>query len=291
MTAVSGSSSSKASATSSAVVSKNNVVDLSNVESCLPSLISVWECKYVTKSVGCWTCGWCGLTARPNHSQRALAHLLKIKGNKIRLCSAIIPEENLAAYRQLFSSSADGVARRKNVKTAQEVIMTDHHNATLEKVLVGKRMSQASISSFVSSEKKPTQSKRHGSSVHMHNQPSITAAIQRSEQQDLRVCNNSKLTVAICNMIYADGLPFSFIQSRRLAEVLRLAKLVDSTYCVPTRNAVSGELLELSYQSAWEVNKQLLISEGETFGISMLGDGATISKMPLINILCMQQQT
>ena len=99
--AVSVSSKSKASATSSAVVLNNDLVDLSNVEDCLPILQSIWECKHVVKDGSSWTCGWCGITARPPHSQRALCHLLKIKGNKIRLCSAKIPKEFLTAYRNL----------------------------------------------------------------------------------------------------------------------------------------------------------------------------------------------
>ena len=74
------------------------------------------------------------------------------------------------------------------MKTAQEVVMTDHHNATLEKVLIGKKMSQGTISSFISSEKKTNQNKQKVSPGNMHNQPSITAAMEKSEQQDLRVC-------------------------------------------------------------------------------------------------------
>ena len=62
---------------------------------------------------------------------------------------------------------------------------------------------------------------------------------------------------------------------------------MDSSFKVPARHVVAGELLELSYKTAWERNRTQLFTDGEKFGISMLGDGATISKMPLINILCM----
>ena len=98
------------------------------------------------------------------------------------------------------------------MEKTDHAVMTQYQDATLVKVLDGKKMSQSSISSFVLSTKKHKTMSHHGSSeVTLDNQPSITAAMQKSQQQDLHACNSTKLTVAICDMIYADGLAFLFV--------------------------------------------------------------------------------
>ena len=88
-------------------------------------------------------------------------------------------------------------------------------------------------------------------------------------------------------MINSDGLPFSFAGSSRLAKVIRLSKLVDKDFKPPSRNVVSGSLLELSYKSNCEENKAILLAEAEMSGISLLDDCVTIGKMPLMNVLTM----
>lgn len=273
-------------------------------------LKTIWNCQFVTKNQGSWTCGWCGITFNPDHSKRAVCHLLKIPGNKIRACSATISPENHAAYQVLYDATVKWSEKRTGIKEGKERIMQERQDATVAAVMDqmemrtivkenGKKSKdsavakppnhQSNMSTFVTATKRtkvarssPAQAVRHE-----ENQPSLSAMQDRKTQQDIRACNNTKLSVAIADMIHSDGLPFSFAGSSRLAKVIRLSKLVDKDFKPPSRNVVAGSLLELSYKANWEENKEILLAEAEMFGISLLGDGATIGKMPLMNVLAM----
>ncbi len=48
-----------------------------------------------------------------------------------------------------------------------------------------------------------------------------------------------------------------------------------------------GELLEINFQSVYETNKTAILTKEDLFGLRWLGDGATIEKMLLINMLTM----
>ncbi len=52
-------------------------------------------------------------------------------------------------------------------------------------------------------------------------------------------------------------------------------------------NQTLGELLDINFRYAYDVNKTAIMTKAALFGLSWLGDGATIKKMPLINMLVM----
>ena len=64
-----------------------------------------------------------------------------------------------------------------------------------------------------------------------------------------------------------------------------LAKAVDPNFRMPRRNQISGVFLDKNFKSCWNGNHDLLLSVALFMGTSYLGDGATVSKMPCINIL------
>jgi hypothetical protein len=116
-------------------------------------------------------------------------------------------------------------------------------------------------------------------------QTTIDVAIGNTVQSDLRHSNNSRLTMAIADCIHSDGLPFRFGESPRFQKILRLAQTVGTDYIPPNRNHVAGRLLDLNYEMCRNKNKTDLLAEEDTFGLQFVGDGATIKRMPLINVL------
>ncbi len=48
-----------------------------------------------------------------------------------------------------------------------------------------------------------------------------------------------------------------------------------------------SELLDINFRSVYDFNKSAILTKAALFGLSWLGDGATIKKMPLINMLVM----
>ena len=95
----------------------------------------------------------------------------------------------------------------------------------------------------------------------------------------------SKLTMAIADLIHSLGLPFSLSSERKFRHVLSLARAAGSTYVPPHRNLVAGELLDLNYEQYLKRNINWLKMDIDDFGLTYYGDGATIKKTPFINIL------
>ncbi len=50
-------------------------------------------------------------------------------------------------------------------------------------------------------------------------------------------------------------------------------------------DCTSGELLDIHFHSIYESNKTAILTKTALFGLCWLGDGATIKKMQLINML------
>lgn len=95
----------------------------------------------------------------------------------------------------------------------------------------------------------------------------------------------SKLTMAIADLIHLCGLPFSLVSHHKFQRVLTHAKTVSKNYVPPGRNKVGGELLDLNYELYKTKMIDMLKKEADIYGITFFGDGATVKKAPMINIL------
>ena len=114
---------------------------------------------------------------------------------------------------------------------------------------------------------------------------SVDAPIKNWQQDDVRRINNTRLQMAIADLVHIDGHAFCLPKSKRFTTVLRLAKTVGPDFKVPGRNQISGILLERNFDSCWEANRDALLLNSSIFGLGFLGDGATIARTPFINIL------
>jgi hypothetical protein len=117
------------------------------------------------------------------------------------------------------------------------------------------------------------------------NQPAIDTSFEHLVQQDLHRVNHAKMDMAIANFFHCDNIPDSAAESSRFALVIKYAALVGKDYKIPNRRKIGGPLLDLNYENCKETNKVSLLAEADTFGLVWLSDGATIHRMPLINIL------
>jgi hypothetical protein len=80
-------------------------------------------------------------------------------------------------------------------------------------------------------------------------------------------------------------LPFSLVEDSLFRRVITRARNIGSSYKMPSRSEVGGKWLEATYSSYREVEVEKLLTEAETFGVMMLGDGATIKDCPQINVM------
>ena len=104
-------------------------------------------------------------------------------------------------------------------------------------------------------------------------------------KSSLGASNEALLEMAIADLCHAEGLPFNLGQKSRFRHVLKLARCVGDNFVPPHGNAVGGSLLDLNFKRKEEENLAKLRDGAEVFGLCFLGDGATVKRMPLFNVL------
>ena len=75
-------------------------------------------------------------------------------------------------------------------------------------------------------------------------------------QTDIRTTINACLEMAIADLMHCENLPDHIVESSRFKLVLQHAHFVDSTFKVPSRKKIGGQLLDINYKNCMEINKQ-----------------------------------
>jgi len=104
---------------------------------------------------------------------------------------------------------------------------------------------------------------------------------------DIRQSNNARIEMAIANFFHAQNIPDAVVESPEFKRLVRQCRHVDSTFVIPSKKKIGGELLDINFANIKEINKANLLKEAAVFGVVIMGDGATIHRMPLLNILAM----
>ena len=102
---------------------------------------------------------------------------------------------------------------------------------------------------------------------------------------NMMTSNETLFTVAITDLITSEGLSLNLSQKPRFKKVLELARTVSKFYQPPNRKLISKDLLDVIHDQNIEKNLSLIEKESDIFGLLFLGDGATISIVPLLKIL------
>jgi hypothetical protein len=93
--------------------------------------------------------------------------------------------------------------------------------------------------------------------------------------------------MAIADYVHSKGLVFSAMEGPYFAKVIQPSRCVPVSYVPPNRKHIGGNLFKLSYNAKIELYITKLRKDADNmFGLSMLGDGATVKRMPLLNITC-----
>ena len=103
--------------------------------------------------------------------------------------------------------------------------------------------------------------------------------------QKMMTSNETCLTVAIADLIISEGLSINLSQEPRFKKVLEIARTVSKCYQSPNRKLISKYLLDVIHDQSMERNLSLIEKESAIFGLLFLGDGAPISRVPLLKIL------
>ena len=220
----------------------------------------------------------------------------KVSGTDIRRCTSKAID---AVHQRLYSNLLQKQTKRKN---AQKFVI-ESKKRTSDEYLVGAGEAYAAtnqrrktapttiITATNSSAETPTSQL----TTDLDNGDATTSSraqskdskpfLQTTLTDTMNPQADSQLTMAIADLIHSCGLPFSLACHHKFQRVLALAKSVSKNYVPPGRNKVAGELLDLNYQLYKKKMGEMLLKEANVYGVTFFGDGATVKKSPLINIL------
>ena len=263
-----------------------------------PPLSSVFDCAYVHQTPSGWECRWCGKSFSGKHATRALNHVLKVSKNDVGVCSAAIPDMYLKRYEALSLLLLQRSAARKRSREEKNDAVAISQDASVATLLAQRGITVSLPPIRQNSGTQPSlfsvndgasvtssQSKRKSPFSLPSMQPSISASIQN--MRDIRRSNNATLEMAIADFFHSENIADSVVESPRFARLVRLCRLVGDDFVIPNRRKIGGELLDLNFQTTYKSNKEKLLKEARVFGLAFLGDGATIKRMPLMNVLAM----
>ena len=94
-----------------------------------------------------------------------------------------------------------------------------------------------------------------------------------------------RMDIAIADFMHSHMLPFSLTECPKFLKLLDTAKSLGTGYLPPDRRKMSGPLLDILYDTNKEEMIKNLLLESKIFGVTIFGDGATITNIPLMNIL------
>jgi hypothetical protein len=229
-----------------------------------------------------WRCEWCKKDFALWNATKAMYHLIQKRKVDIAPCQAQIDDVSKKRYRELYykkKKRSDSVARKRDLIDTS-IDATNIRGAVSLESAKQKRRKVSSTSSLSSTNKtsnggtittSPTESKKELYQMKIYGGPNPNA--------------DTKLTMAIADFIHSCGLPFRIASHPKFRKLIQLARMTGSKFKFPSRNQIATELLDVNYDSYMETVKETLLTDINTFGISFYGDGATVRRMPLINIM------
>ncbi len=233
-----------------------------------------------------WRCEWCKKDFALWNATKALYHLVKKRKVDIAPCQAKIGQESMSRYLELYKrkkNKIDQVARRRDLVERSIESKNERAAVSLESTKQKKKNLLSSSSSLTSTIKSSK-----GNSPNMYSTPGSNATrdlVQTTIYGGPTPNADAKLTMAIADFIHSCGLPFRIADHPKFRKMIQLARLTGSNFRFPSRNQVSNELLDINYDSYLENTKETLSNNINVFGLSFYGDGATVRRMPLLNVM------
>jgi archaellum component FlaF (FlaF/FlaG flagellin family) len=281
-----------------AVLEADSGTESEQEEEELSAPISIWDDskveKYICSTDGWkkWKCLWCQKSFKNWNATKVVAHLSKTRGRDIAVCKANIIGKSHAIFYQNLQDAANK-KRKRNYNSKECVLQSieSQQDATVTAISISRREKGQTV--VTRNNSNDGRRVLENASVSTMATPSVasTKPPPRSMMQltlDVEAPKSSNellLTVAIADLIHSCGLPFSLADDPKLTRIIKLARGVASTYKTPTRQDVAGRLLEFNYNQLQARHFERLKADAATYGLALYGDGATVKRMPLLNIL------
>jgi hypothetical protein len=232
-------------------------------------------------------CRWCGSSFAGHNARKMLEHLTEGSRN-IKRCAKVTDPHYKRLYTALLGRKKEEQSEMNQVSAEMEAAreqndsllaeaFNNHKKRKTQVNSVSRRFSAGGSLSSDQSSLLPVQAARAASA----RQSTLQAAFRQNPDQD----NESLLTMKINDLTHSLGLQFSLGSDPKFIEVIRLARFVPPTYTPPTRKQIGGPLLKIQYDMLISQADASLQANAKDFGLTLYGDGATVRKTPLMNIL------
>lgn len=263
----------------------------------LATIDSIWKCEKIIKEDNGWTCTWCNKRYKNTNEARAIVHLSKLKlpvGDGQAICKASISAKYQERYAKLAHAKANNIQSKKCIK--RDIASVAASDASRRgQQLSEQRIKRRKDYNIIHTKSPADPVSEITNSLETANTGSSLQASVSYTQAKLCVDSSGHLDVearketldmAIANFLFCEGLAFRLAESPYLLQVINCARKCPKNYQPPGRTQVSGSLLNLAYNDCLKLGRdQLLNNSVGHHGLALLGDGATIKKMPLFNIL------
>ena len=261
-------------------------------------------------------CGGCGKKYDARHPTRLLLHFSKRAQGGIGTCPHVYTNEEQIQFDDLFFRSKQkkiraeaktltvsstvaartetaALARRATCDGEVEIIQPPviKNTATmLDDASSSQGMSKRSLkdhfpSNISSSSKNSTSNTRparlsaKARTTKKHVQRSILTGLHR-QTIDYRVENNDRCDAAVADFYYSGNISTRTVDMPEFKYMMQCYKETTPDYDLPNRQKMQNQLLDPCYKTHAATNDELLLSDPETFGISIQSDSATIHRLP-----------
>ena len=239
-----------------------------------------------------WSCGFCNKEfAGGWNATKALRHLALVPKD-IATCRSI-PKEDVAFYKEVYANRFEKKLKKRMAKASlEEVIDVEQEESAAALHLAKKKKKRGGPKTTGLEEDSVASSLTTGGllgSLNPSKKTPVTSSknyIQMKLSPDIQnPIEENKLTLKIADFIHSCGLPFSIVEDPKFKSMIFQAKAASSKYELPTRSQVAGDLLEHIYDQQLKTQYEMLAIDAKAYGLCLYGDGATVKRMPLINIL------
>ena len=242
----------------------------------------MWKCHHCNKSWSEW-----------NHT-KAVRHVTG-DGKDIAACKSV-PHHWRNIYKSFMQKKQSQQASRENEVEklsvslgAKEAVAMSVISITKEAMLASRNprknpvsIDDASVLENASVMSSLTKSYSYGSvqkKKKLHQQNLMTWQGKNPPEAE------RQLSLAINHFAAANVLPLSISECPLLNRMLVYARNTNNMYKPPKKDEMSGSLLEANYVAYHTNAMTRLMTNVDVFGMAIYGDGATIVKVPMINIL------
>ena len=258
-------------------------------------LKSIWDSPHIERGVTpagkkFWRCGHCNLKFPGQHNaSKALAHAARKPGHSVVTCGGNQTPSWQLQYGNLWTTTdnrrIERVMRKQNFNhqwMAQDNMVLDRQ---LERKGLERKFNSCVTPTTGAASFPPLSSSQSLPKV-PSNQMTLTGRPYNEDENCVQIGRNK-----LARAMFGNGIQFQFINDPAFRDAIDYISTINPRkWKWFDRHQLSGPILDDLYETQLRENYASLREDSEHYGCCLMGDGATINKVPIINILAQSGQ-